>query len=371
MHTPNLYLVIMAGGAGTRFWPLSRRDRPKQLLPLGPGARVPLLRATWERVASLAPPERCLVVTGQALAEATRAVLPELPEENLLLEPTGRNTAPCVAWANAWVRRRDPAGVLCMLPADAFIARDDRFRTDLKRAAESAREGNAVVTLGITPTRPETGYGYLHLGPELHEGANVYEVERFVEKPPLHTAQLYLSTGSYLWNAGIFLFSASLMHTALELYLPEVARGIAALDRGAQEGKEAQALAEHWGSIPSVSIDYGVMEPLSQRKHHVRVVESNCGWSDVGSWEAAYELGINDRDDLGNVVRSDPALTVLADSQNNLVVGQPDKAVALVGVNDLVVVDTPDALLVVPRSRSQEVKVVVEKLQKAGRADRT
>jgi mannose-1-phosphate guanylyltransferase len=358
----NVYAVIMAGGAGTRFWPASRRLRPKQFLPLGRDASLPLIAATARRVAPLAPPARTLVVTGAALADATRAALPELPPENVLLEPTGRNTAPCVAWATSWAARRDPSAVLVVLPADAYIADDAAFVRALETAVRAAARGS-IVTLGITPTRPETGYGYLHVGEP--EGEGVYRVRAFVEKPDAARAAQYLTSGEYLWNAGIFVFRADVMARAVEKHLPPIAEAMRAIDAAASAGREQAEVDARYPSLPSVSIDYGVMEKVEA----VSVVPADCGWSDVGSWQAAWELG--DKDAQGNVVRADAQRAVLIDAKGNIVVAPPGKAVAVIGVNDLVVVDTPDALLVMPRSRAQDVKKAVDELNARGQQDAT
>jgi mannose-1-phosphate guanylyltransferase len=349
----SIYTVIMAGGSGTRFWPASRKARPKQFLPLGADGETPLLTATARRVAPLSPASRTLVVTRDDLEAATRDALPELSAENILLEPQGRNTAPCVAWATATVRRRDPEAVVVVLAADAYIADEPAFVAALRTAAEAAAQG-AIVTLGIRPTRPETGYGYLHVGEALPGApAGVSRVRAFVEKPDAARAADYLAGGAHLWNAGIFVFRADVMHAAVRAHLPEVARAMDEFDAAAARGDERAVVSARYASLPNISIDYGVMEKVAE----VAVVPVDCGWSDVGSWQAYWELGAKDEHE--NVVR---ALAVLADARGNVVSAPPGKIVALVGVSDLVVVDTPDALLVVPRERAQDVKKAVDAL---------
>ncbi len=355
--TPRVYAVVMAGGQGTRFWPLSRGARPKQLLPLG-GGDESLLRATVRRVAALVPPERVLVVTAANLKDGVLAELPELPPENVLVEPLGRNTAPCVGWAAATIARRDPAGILAVLAADHFIADEAAYVEVLRRAVRTAADGE-LVTVGIQPTRPETGYGYLELGGTLADG--VFRAQRFVEKPDRARAEAFLRAGNFLWNSGMFFFRADVVLAAIERFLPQLARGLAAFDAAAAQGGEEAAVAGGYASLPSVSIDTGVME----RAERVAVVPGDFGWSDVGSWTTAWELA--DKDDAGNALPHD---AVAIDSARNYVRAPHGKLVALVGLADLVVVDTEDALLVMPRERAQDVRAVVDALRARGAVDR-
>ncbi len=346
------YAVIMAGGSGTRFWPASRPERPKQLLPLAPGDSRSLLEATVDRIAPLVPIERVIVVTAARLADATRDALPNLPPENLLAEPTGRNTAPCVGWAAATVRRRDPEARLMVLPADHHIG-DEKTYLQTLATALAATDAGDLVTVGIKPTRPETGYGYIEVGEALDD--KVSRARRFVEKPTRERAEQLFASGSYLWNSGMFFFRVDSILGAIEQHLPGLADGLAVLDAAAAEGHEAQSLQETYGDLPSISIDHGVMEKADR----VAVVPGDFGWSDLGSWLTAWEL--SPKDDGGNAVGRD---SVLLDASGNLVRAPLGKVVALVGVSDLVVVDTEDALLIVPRERAQEVKEVVAELAK-------
>ncbi|MBI5514693.1 MAG: mannose-1-phosphate guanylyltransferase [Deltaproteobacteria bacterium] len=354
----SVYTVIMAGGSGTRFWPLSRKARPKQFLPLAGDGTTALLTATARRVESLSPLSHTLVVTREDLADATREALPGLPEENLLLEPVGRNTAPCVAWATHTVLRRDPEAVLVVLAADAFIEDEGAFVGALQTAARAASRGS-VVTLGIQPTRPETGYGYLHAGEVVLPGdPSVRRVRAFVEKPDGPRAEAFFRGGEHLWNAGIFVYRADVMRAAVGRYLPDLAQAMTEIDSAAREGpaEGARAVGRLYGGLPNVSIDVGVMERLED----VLVVPVSCGWSDVGSWQAAWELA--PRDPEGNAVKPSGAPAVLVEARGNMVVAPEGKVVALLGVDDLVVVDTPDALLVMPRARAQELKKIIDAL---------
>lgn len=351
------YGVIMAGGSGTRFWPLSRTLRPKQLLPLS-GGQGSLLRETRRRIASLIPAERTLVVTSEALAAETRAELPELPPENILAEPIGRNTAPCVGWAASVVARRSPEAVLAVLPADHAIADERAFTSVLARAIAAAREGD-MVTVGIKPTRPETGYGYVELGEEL--APSVHRGRRFVEKPDELRARQFLAAGRYLWNSGMFFFRADVLLDSIRQHLPGLGDALRAFDEAAGAGRELEAVRTSYASLPDVSIDHGVMEKAAR----VAVVPGDFGWSDVGSWTSAWELAPHDADDnalFGHVVA--------VDTRGSYVRAHGAKTIAVVGLEDVVVVDTEDALLVLPRSRAQDVRAVVQALKSQKRGDR-
>jgi mannose-1-phosphate guanylyltransferase len=342
--------VIMAGGAGTRFWPLSRASRPKQLLPLS-GAESSLLRETQRRISGLIAPERTFVVCSEALVEQTRAELPELPPENILSEPVGRNTAPCVGWATSVIARVDPDAVVMVLPADHHIADERAFVKVLERAIEAARGGD-MVTVGIKPTRPETGYGYVELGEEL--APSVHRARRFVEKPDEQRAQQFLAAGRFLWNSGMFFFRADAMLAAVRQHLPGLGDMLLSYDEAAKRGEEAALVRATYADMPNVSIDHGVMEKAA----HVAVVPGDFGWSDVGSWTSAWELAEHDQD---NNALFGEVITV--DTHGSYVRSRSGKVVAVVGLEDIVVVDTDDALLVMPRSRAQDVRAVVNALK--------
>jgi mannose-1-phosphate guanylyltransferase len=343
------YAVIMAGGSGTRFWPLSRAARPKQLLPLG--GEVSLLRATRDRIANLVSPAQTLVVTSEALAPAIRAELPELPAENVLAEPVGRNTAPCVGWAASVVARHDPEAVLAVLPADHYIGEPAAFERVMRRAIEAAREGD-MVTIGIRPTRPETGYGYVELGEELAPG--VTRARRFVEKPDELRARQFLTAGRFLWNSGMFFFRADELLSMVRTHLPGLGDALRQYDDAATRGEEQALVSRTYAELPDISIDHGVMEKAGR----VAVVPGDFGWSDVGSWTSAWELAA--RDDNDNALFGE---VVTVDTRGSYVRAPAGKTVAVVGLDDIVVVDTPDALLVMPRSRAQDVRAVVNALK--------
>jgi mannose-1-phosphate guanylyltransferase len=338
-----LHAVILAGGSGTRFWPLSRAQRPKQFLALA--TERPLIVETFARVQPLCAPEFSWVVCGKDHAALVRAALPELPAPHLLLEPAARNTAPAIALACAAALREDAGATLCILPSDHHIARPDAFRDALALAARACQNGD-LLTLGIRPTRPETGYGYLRRGGEKSPG--VFAVESFVEKPDAATAERYLRDGAYSWNAGIFVFRADAMMEALQRHQPQI---VAALDDFSQ--------------MPSISIDYGVMEPESRGAGRIAMVPGDFGWSDVGSFAALPEVRALDA--RGNALDGD-ALAI--DCDDCVVLSEGGRLVAAVGVRGLCIVDAGDALLVVPRERAQEVRAVVDALKAQGRNEK-
>ena len=361
-----IYAVIMAGGAGTRFWPASRADTPKQLLPLGGDPHESLLAATVRRLSPLIEPRHVFIATGARLQAATARAVPAVPRAQILAEPTPRNTAPCIGWATATIARADPEAIIAVLPSDHFITDEAGFRGTVAAALEGARAGY-LTTIGVVPTRAETGYGYIELGKEVapqpaHLSAmKLSSVARFVEKPNAALAEEYVRGKKHLWNAGMFFFKASAMLSAIDEHLPELGAGLKKLDRAAEKGNEAAELAALFPSFPSISIDNGVMEKASR----LAVVQGDFGWNDVGSWQSAWELA--PKTDAGNAL-TDGAIAV--DARGNLVrdltTGAKKKVVALVGVNDLVVVETDDAILIIPRDRAQDVRAVVDELRARG-----
>jgi mannose-1-phosphate guanylyltransferase len=344
-----LYPVVMAGGSGTRFWPLSRVRRPKQFLSLT--SSKPLLLETLARLRGLAPLGRTYVVCGPTHAALVRRLVKKLPLKHILVEPVARNTAPAIALATWVIGAEDPDGVLAVLPSDHHVADPAGFRAVLERAGKLARTGD-LVTVGIQPTRPETGYGYIRLGAAL--GQDAFRVQAFVEKPDPMTAAQYVSSKEYLWNGGIFVFTARAMKEAMARYLPEVATAMDKLSPRLGTRSFAPALKRVFPRLPSVSVDYGVME----KARNLAVVPGDFGWSDVGSFAALPE--VRPTDESGNVALG--KATLVLDSAGCVVVGT-GRTLVVLGMRDTVVVDAGDAVLVLPRTRTQDVRQVVEVLR--------
>lgn len=346
--------LILAGGIGSRFWPLSRRRRPKQLLDLLGGGS--LVAATARRIDSLCGAEGTWVCTTQELAPAVAAELPGLGAERILGEPTGRNTAPAIGWAVRSIPQELRAQVIAVLPSDHWVADESAFREALELGAEAVERGDYdVVTVGIAPAWAETGYGYLELEAAAEAGS-VERVARFTEKPDAGTAARFVASGRHFWNAGIFLFRGAVLLDLYRRHLPALAAGLELL---VEEGGDAERRREIYAGLESVSIDYGLMEQLDS----IGAVVADCGWNDLGSWASLAEALPADAD--GNRMVGD---AIAMGARDNLLFAD-EGTVAVVGVDGLAVVRTGDAVLVVPRERAQEVRRIVEQLRALGRRD--
>jgi mannose-1-phosphate guanylyltransferase len=349
------YAVIMAGGSGTRFWPLSRRRHPKQLLELfGNGT---LLEQTVKRLRPTIPPERIFVYTNELVWREVCRRLPEVPRAHIVAEPASRNTAPTLGVAAHEILRRDSEGLMVVLPADHVIGQPAHFLRVLRAGCETADAEGTSVVIGLKPTRPETGFGYVRVGAREGRvaGQDVYRVEKFTEKPPLPVARRYLASGRYLWNGGMFIWRASTLLENFARHQPKMAKQFARL---AAEGgvRSAKAFRRVFPQFKKISIDYAIMEKISG----ILAVSAEIGWNDVGSWSVVYDLSAKDHD--GNVL---PKRSLCLNSHGNIIVSERSFVVA-VGVRDLVIVETDDALLICPRERSQEVGEAVKALEKAG-----
>lgn len=355
----NAYAVIMAGGSGERFWPLSRSKRPKQLLALT--SQRMMIEEAIERIAPIIPLERVLIITSSVLQQPIIDALPTLPPQNVIAEPAKRNTAPCLALACSVIEAREGGDALmAVLTADHFIGNVEAFRHDVQVALDYAQKHNALLTLGIPPTRPETGYGYIRMT-SAAAPSTVTSVAEFKEKPTMDVAMQYLRSGEYVWNSGMFFWRTHALADAMQSVLPEVGSHIPSMTSAVKEASH-DALDSVFTSLPDISIDYGVME----RASNVFVVPASFPWDDVGSWDSLDRM--QPRDDQGNVLQG--ASTVV-DTNNSVIVNAHDGShiVTGVGLDDIVVVVTNDATMVCAKERAQDVKLIVKTLREQGRSD--
>lgn len=364
----NVYTIILAGGSGTRFWPLSRETCPKQMLQIA--GEDTLIRQTIKRINGFVPPENILIVTTEDKAQDIRFHLEPLgsvaKSVRFIKEPLGRNTAPAIGLAAIYLNRIYPDSIMIVMPSDHAIPDTEKFLRDLRSAIQGA-EAEYLVTFGIKPNRPETGYGYVKIDKDSRVKVNsLLKVECFVEKPDLETAKKYLSDGNYFWNSGIFVWKTSKILSEINKHLPDLYKKLDEIDSFFFSGKHIDALIhqrdklkELYSQLESVSIDYGVME----RSPDVLMVPATFQWSDLGSWTALDE--IIQRDDNGNILKGN---TIDIGSQNSIVFSG-ERVIATIGLNDMVVVDTPDATLVSPKEKVQEVRKIVEALKQKGREE--
>jgi mannose-1-phosphate guanylyltransferase len=353
----HLYGLILAGGRGTRFWPRSRRANAKQVLKFF-GDRS-LIQQTVDRLAPVLPPERIWILTNDHLREEIVKQLPEVPKKQILAEPAQRNTAPAIGLAAHILQSIDPEAVMGVFPADHVIGKARDYLRLVRPAFKAAKEGKIVV-LGIKPRWAETGYGYIEFPSEGLGASGQTPVKKFREKPDAATAAEFVAAGNFYWNAGMFFWKTSVLLDALREFLPKTATLLAGLPAFSSR-KFSASLAEVFPRCENISIDYAVLERAA---NVVGIPAGEIGWNDVGSWNAVYEL--QSRDGQGNAVRGD---ALLADSGGNYVDGSKSKLIALLGVHDLIVVDTPDALLIADRSKAQQVGDLVKMLEKAKRED--
>jgi len=347
------YAVIMAGGTGTRFWPLSKKRKPKQFLSLF--SNKTLLQETVDRLDGFIPQSRTMVITNRDYREWVSEQIPDIPEEFIIGEPVAKNTAPCIASAAAVLLQHDPDAVMMVMPADHQIQNRESLHSVLNAASKTALEKNALVTIGIEPGRPETGYGYIRRESDQQFEKNerpVYKVKNFTEKPDEETAVSFLKSGDYLWNSGIFVWKAATIVQAFERYLPDLYKHLDTLMKSGFAGGD---IDEFYYSCPSVSIDYGVME----KAEDVFVIPADFDWNDIGSWKAVHELA--SKDEKGNA--SIGADVIAEGAEQTLVHSSSGKLITLVGVSNIALVETEDSIMVLNLEKAQDVKNVVETLK--------
>ncbi|MBE6862960.1 MAG: mannose-1-phosphate guanylyltransferase [Ruminococcus flavefaciens] len=345
--------VIMAGGRGERFWPKSRNNCPKQFLSLTSDGET-MIQKTVKRLSPMVAPEDVFIVTNAAYTDLVKDQLPDVPAENILAEPCARNTAPCIAFAAAVIGRKYDDAIMLVLPSDHLIGYEDIYVSTLKKAVKVAEQGKNLVTIGITPTYPETGYGYINFGKE--EGS-AYEVERFVEKPDLATAKKYLASGKYLWNSGMFVWKISSVMANLKEFMPDIYEGALRIGESFGTQSYTETLVKEFSAFTSESIDFGIMEKADD----IYTLPGSFGWDDVGSWLAVER--INETDDDKNYVDGD---VITVDSKRTTICGGK-RLVAAIGTRDIIIVDTDDVLLVCSKNNTQDVKKVIAQLKEQGR----
>lgn len=348
----NTYVVIMAGGVGSRFWPASREAKPKQFLDIL-GVGKSLLRLTFERFLKLVPSERIYIVTNVSYQTLVKEHLPELADSQILCEPSRNNTGPCIAYAAFKLQGLDPNANFIVAPSDHVILKEAAFLEHLQKALDFTANNEAIVTLGISPTRPDTGYGYIHFEKQAMNG--LHRVIEFKEKPDLDTAISYVTSGEYLWNAGIFVWSAHTILSAFEKLCPEV-HGVLAAGKANYNTAEEQAfINENYPKTKSISVDYAILE----KSDNVFTIPADIGWSDLGTWGSLHEE--SEKDEHGNTIQAENAIVL--NTSNSLVRVPKEKLVVVDGLDDFIVVDETDALLIFPKNKEQEIKGITKSIE--------
>jgi len=345
----------MAGGVGTRFWPISRKSRPKQFLDiLGTGKSF--LRMTYERFETLVPPQNFYVVTNEEYYDLVKEQLPILEDKQILLEPVGRNTAPCIAYANQKIKAENPDANIIVTPSDHLIIETDKFLEDIKKGLDFVEKNEALVTLGIKPNRPNTGYGYIQLDVAERYNDDIFKVKTFTEKPNLEMAKFFVESGEFFWNSGMFIWNIKTIEKAFEEHLPEIYSAFNSNSAKINSAEEKEIIRDIYNSIKSISIDYGLMEKAS----NVYVIKSSFTWSDLGTWYSLYENKMKDK--AGNVISADEYL--MYDTKDSLLYStNKGKIYVVKGMKNIILVDTNDALLLVNKDDEQSIKNIVDDLK--------
>ncbi|MCM1568093.1 MAG: sugar phosphate nucleotidyltransferase [Roseburia sp.] len=346
--------LIMAGGRGERFWPRSRADRPKQFIDIMGNGRT-MIQLTVDRILPIVRMEDIYIATNESYKELVREQLPDIREENIICEPEGRNTAPCIGLGAAYMLKKNEDAVMLVLASDHLIRYEDSFRSVLREAVEIAQEKRNIVTIGITPDCPETGYGYIKRDSSKRKG-KAYGVRRFVEKPDLETATEYLASGEYLWNSGMFVWKASTVMACMEEYLPDIFQGLMLISAHIGTPEEKQVLCREFTAMRAESVDYGIME----KAEDIYVLPGQFGWDDVGSWLAVGRL--KEEDEVKNTITGH---VVTVDTKDCIIEAQ-NKLIATVGIENMVIVDTEDVTLIGDKQRMGDIKKLLEKLREGG-----
>lgn len=346
----DLYAVIMAGGVGSRFWPRSKEKKPKQLIRII--GENTMIQDTVKRLEGLVANDHIFIVTNKVQKLRVKEQLPQIPEENIVDEPFGKNTAACIGLAAVIIKNKNEDAVMITLPADHLIKDDAEFRNCISRATEFADQSKGLVTIGITPTRPETGYGYIQFD-ETETDANIHKVLTFAEKPNIETAQRFLEAGDFLWNSGIFIWRVDTILDEMKKYLPDLSDGLEKIEEAVGTTDFEKQVVQVYGQLKSISIDYGVME----KSDKVFLTQADFYWNDVGNWEAVYE--ITDKNEEGNAFIGD----VYTEKVFNSYIFSPRKFSAVIGVENLIIINTNESLLVCHRNNAQDVRQVVDFLK--------
>jgi mannose-1-phosphate guanylyltransferase len=358
------YAIIMAGGVGARFWPYGSQKLPKQFLPIANSADT-MIQLTVKRIRELIPMEQIFIVTNAQYVNEVKKQVSKIPSSNIIGEPVGRNTAPCVGLASIILKQFDERAKMVIVPADHLIEDEEEFLRTIKAGLKFVEDNDSIVTLGINPTHPETGYGYIQFLDDKYltvepngaeQKVNIYKVKTFAEKPTLETAKEFLESGDFLWNSGMFIFRADVILKEIKQFLPDLHHELLKIEKDIHSNSFNNTLDKVFRQIKSISIDYGVME----KANNVYVIKGNFKWSDLGSWDEVSRIKTKDKAD--NVIIGD---SYIKDSKNNLVLSSKG-FVGLIGVDDLIVINTKEGLLICRKGRSQEVKEVVDYLKRKG-----
>lgn len=351
----DFYCVIMAGGIGSRFWPVSRNAKPKQFLDIL-GVGESFLQVTYRRFLNIVPKENILIVTSEAYSRMVAEQLPQIPSENILLEPYKRNTAPCIAYAATKIRSVSPNATMVVAPSDHYISNEGLFAQTVSSAMEHASSSNELFTIGVDPTRPETGYGYIQCNMKMTENINgniLHKVKTFTEKPNKELAKVFIDSGEFLWNSGIFVWNVNAICQALDRYLPEVFTLFRGCDEYYNTGKERDFIGRIYEDCPSISIDYGVMEKTSD----AWVLRASFGWTDLGTWESLYLHADKDHD--GNLIKCQDKL--IDTTSNSVVVSnEKGKLVVVKGLDNYMIINTDDVLMICPREEAKFKEVITD-----------